>query len=237
MVHYVVGGNSKVYGAALVRFRREDFDELPHAGGGISPAWPLRYDVFDPYYLEAEKLFHVHGARGEDPSEPNATAPFPFPRIEHEPRIRALSDAWARQGVKPFHLPLAILLDQKDGTGAPRHDSACVRCSAFDGFPCLTNGKADSQIVCVDPTLKLHPNVTLRTNARVDTLDTDASGHAVTGVNVTRDGEHERYSADIVVVACGAINSALLLLRSANGAHQKRPRQRVGPGGPQLHAA
>lgn len=217
MVHYAVGGNSKVYGAALVRFRREDFGELRHAGG-VSPAWPLPYEVFDPYYLEAEKLFHVHGARGEDPSEPNATTPFPFPRVEHEPRIRALSDDWARQGLNPFHLPLGILLDQKDGTGAPRHDSACVRCSAFDGFPCLTNGKADSQIVCIDPTLRLHPNVSLLTQARVETLETDASGRTVTGVNVTRNGEAERYSSDIVVVACGSINSALLLLRSANSA-------------------
>ena len=218
MVHYFVGGNSKVYGSALVRFRREDFGDLQHVGG-VSPAWPVGYETFDPYYLEAERLYHVHGARGEDPNEPDARTPFPFPRVEHEPRLASLSDAWARQGLKPFHLPLGVLLDQKVGTGEPTHDSACVRCAAFDGFPCLTNGKADSQIVCIDPMLKLHSNVTLLTNAYVTTLDTDATGRRVTGVNVTRHNVSERYRADLVVVACGSLNSALLFLRSANTAH------------------
>ncbi len=63
-LHYFVGGNSKVYGAALFRLRERDFDELQHKGG-ISPAWPLKYDVFEPYYTEAENLFHVHGRRGD----------------------------------------------------------------------------------------------------------------------------------------------------------------------------
>ena len=217
-LHYYVGGNSKVYGSALVRLRREDFGEVRHTTG-ISPAWPVGYDVFDPYYLEAEALYHVHGQRGEDPSEPNATDPFPYPRVEHEPRIAGLSDAWAKQGLKPFHLPLGILLDQVPGTGTPTPGSACIRCAAFDGFPCLTNGKADAQIVCVDPMLKAHPNVTLLTDAYVSRLETDSSGKTVTGVAVTRDGADERYSADLVVVAAGALSSALLLLRSANAAY------------------
>jgi choline dehydrogenase-like flavoprotein len=218
MLHYVVGGNSKVYGAALVRLRRADFGALHHRDG-VSPAWPIGYDAFDPYYLEAERLFHVHGLRGEDPSEPNDLAPFPYPRVEHEPRIASLSESLTQQGLKPFHLPLGVLLDQKPGTGEPTHASACIRCAAFDGFPCLTNGKADSQIVCIDPMVKFHPNVTLLTNAYVTTLDTDAAGRTIKGVNVTRHGATERYSADVVVVACGSLNSALLLLRSANAAH------------------
>ena len=218
-LHYFVGGNSKVYGSALVRMRREDFGVLPHSTG-VSPAWPLGYDTFDPYYLEAEALFHVHGRRGEDPNEPNASEPFPHPAVEHEPRIAQLSDALTRQGLRPFHLPLGILLDQKpDGSGLPTPGSACIRCAAFDGFPCLTNGKADAQIVCIDPMLACYPNVTLLTGANVTTLDTDPSGRTVTGVNVLREGVRERYSADIVVVACGALSSALLLLRSAGGAH------------------
>ena len=51
-VHYYVGGNTKVYGAALPRLRREDFDELAHEGG-VSPAWPLTYDDLEPYYARA----------------------------------------------------------------------------------------------------------------------------------------------------------------------------------------
>ena len=219
ILHYYVGGNSKVYGSALVRMRREDFGELRHSTG-VSPAWPLDYDAFDPYYLEAEALFHVHGRRGEDPNEPNAAEPFPHPPVAHEPRIAQLSEALTRQGLRPFHLPLGILLDQKpDGSGLPTPGSACIRCAAFDGFPCLTNGKADAQIVCIDPMLARYPNVTLLTGANVTTLDTDATGRTVTGVNVIREGARERYGADIMVIACGALNSALLFLRSANGAH------------------
>ena len=232
-LHYYVGGNSKVYGAALFRMRERDFDEVRHKDG-VSPAWPLKYDVFEPYYAEAERLFHVHGQRGEDPSEPPSSDPFPYPPVSHEPRIQALHDALVSDGLHPFHLPLGILLDEKDGKVTPT--STCIRCDAFDGFPCLLNGKADAQVMCVDPALKLHPNLTLLTNAYVSRLGTDAQGSTVTDVAVTRNGSEERYSADIVVVACGALSSALLLLRSANDKHPEWPCQRFWPGRAQLHA-
>jgi choline dehydrogenase-like flavoprotein len=215
-LHYYVGGNSKVYGAALFRLRAQDFDEIRHADG-MSPAWPLKYDAFEPYYAEAERLFHVHGRRGEDPTEPRSSGPFPYPPVSHEPRIQALSDSLAADGLRPFHLPLGILLDEKDGKPTPT--SICIRCDAFDGYPCLLNGKADAQVMCVDPALKAYPNLTLLTGAYVSRLETDPSGRAVTGIRVTRAGQEERYGADIVVVACGALSSALLLLRSASDAH------------------
>ena len=215
-LHYCVGGNSKVYGAALFRLRERDFDEVQHKDG-ISPAWPLKYAAFEPYYAEAEQLFHVHGQRGEDPHEPPSSGPFPCPPVSHEPRIEALSESLRRAGLHPFHLPLGILLDEQNGKPTPT--SICIRCDAFDGFPCLLNGKADAQVICVDPALKANPQFTLLTGAYVSTLETDATGKTVTGVRVTRDGRQECYSADIVVVACGALSSALLLLRSANPRH------------------
>ncbi|MGI9026255.1 MAG: dehydrogenase, partial [Burkholderiaceae bacterium] len=155
-LHYCVGGNSKVYGAALFRLRERDFDELHHEGG-VSPAWPLKYDAFEPWYTAAEQLFHVHGRRGEDPHEPHTTAPYPFPPVSHEPRIQALSETFAREGLHPFHMPLGVLLDERDGQATPT--SRWFRNDAFDGFPCLLNGKADAQVMCVDPTLAAHPNV------------------------------------------------------------------------------
>jgi choline dehydrogenase-like flavoprotein len=215
-LHYYVGGNSKVYGSALFRLRERDFGELRHVDG-VSPAWPLGYDVFEPYYCQAEKLFHVHGRRGEDPNEPWSSEPYAYPPVSHEPRIEQLSDTLRGEGLHPFHLPLGILLDEKDGKPTPT--SPCIRCDTFDGFPCAINAKADAQVICVDPTLAAHPNFTLLTNAYAERLETDAAGRAVTGVHVTRNGAHEVYSADIVVVACGALSSALLLLRSASDAH------------------
>jgi choline dehydrogenase-like flavoprotein len=215
-LHYYVGGNSKVFGAALFRLRERDFDEIRHKDG-LSPAWPLKYDAFEPYYAEAEALFHVHGQRGEDPNEPWSSGGFPYPAISHEPRIQFLHDALKREGYNPFHLPLGILLDEKDGKATPT--STCIRCDAFDGFPCLLNGKADAQVMCVDPALAKYRNVTLLTGAYVSRLETDAGGRSVKTVHVTRNGAEEQYSGDIVVVACGALSSALLLLRSAGDKH------------------
>jgi len=215
-LHYYVGGNSKVYGAALFRLRERDFGEIRHQDG-ISPAWPLKYDAFEPWYTEAEALFHVHGQRGEDPNEPWSSSPFPYPPVAHEPRIQALHDSLQGDGLHPFHLPMGILLDEKDGQATPH--SRCFRTPYFDGYPSPLNGKADAQVMCVDPALEAHPNLTLLTGAYVSTLETDATGQTISAVNVTRHGEQERYSADIVVVACGALSSALLLLRSANDKH------------------
>ena len=215
-LHYYVGGNSKVYGSALFRLRERDFGELRHKDG-VSPAWPLGYDVFEPYYCDAEALFHVHGQRGEDPNEPWSSKPYAYKPVSHEPRIQQLNDKLAGEGLHPFHLPLGILLDERDGKPTPT--SPCIRCDTFDGFPCAINAKADAQVICVDPTLAAHPNFTLLTGAYVSRLETDPSGRTVSRVQVTRDGREEQYSADIVVVACGALSSALLLLRSASDAH------------------
>ena len=184
---------------------------------GVSPAWPLGYDVFEPYYGQAEALFHVHGKRGEDPTEPWSSTPYAFAPVCHEPRIQALNDSLAGDGLHPFHLPLGILMDEKDGKVTPT--SPCIRCDAFDGFPCAINAKADAQVICVDPTLKRHDNFALLTGAYVSRLETDAGAGTVAKVHVTRNGAQEEYSADIVVVACGALSSALLLLRSANDKH------------------
>jgi choline dehydrogenase-like flavoprotein len=215
-LHYFVGGNSKVYGAALLRLRERDFEQIHHRDG-ISPEWPLKYDAFEPYYAEAERLFHVHGQRGEDPNEPPSNGPFPYPAVTHEPRIQELHDTFARDGLHPFHLPLGILLDEKEGQPTPT--SIWFRNNAFDGFPCLLNGKADAQVICVDPTLAAHENVTLLTNAYASKLNTDPSGRTVTAVEVLHNNQQEQYSADIVVAACGALSTALLLLRSANDKH------------------
>ncbi len=225
--NYYVGGNTKFYGAALFRLRERDFGEVAHAGG-VSPAWPITYADLAPYYDQAERLYEVHGQRGEDPTEPPSSGDYPFPAVSHEPRIQQLSDDFARQGLRPFHVPLGIRLDERD----PQR-SRCIRCDTCDGFPCLVHAKSDAQVMCVDPALA-YPNVTLLTNAYVATLQTSASGREVTSVQVRRGVgagvgaglgsgavHDEFYSADVVVVAAGAINSAALLLRSATDVHPR----------------
>jgi choline dehydrogenase-like flavoprotein len=217
--NYYVGGNTKFYGAALFRLRPEDFGVIQHHDG-LSPAWPLSYQDFEPYYLEAERLYHVHGQVGEDPTDGPRSADYPYPPIKHEPRIEQLHQDLMSLGLHPSHLPLGVMLDQ-DEHGEATPTSRCIRCDRVDGFPCLVGGKADSQTVCVDPALE-HPNLTLMTEAKVERLETDGAGRTVTAVVATMaDGSSARFSADVVVVSCGALNSALLLLASADDAHPK----------------
>ena len=211
-VHYFVGGATKLYGAALYRLRAEDFGVLHHADG-ISPAWPIPYDNLEPYYTRAEQLYQVHGARGEDPTEPPASAPYPFPAVSHEPRIQQLSDDLEAAGLHPFHAPCGILLDE-----ANRPASICIRCATCDGYPCLVHAKSDAETIAVRPLLD-QTNVTLLVNAEVERLETDPGGGTVTGVVVMRNGEREVYAGDIVVISAGAANSAKILLRSASDQH------------------
>ncbi len=211
-VHYFVGGATKLYGAALYRFRPEDFSEIAHHGG-ISPAWPISYEDMEPYYAQAEDAYRVHGARGEDPTEGPASSPYPYPAVSHEPRIQQLSDDLAAAGLHPFHAPCGVMLDE-----ANRPYSDCVRCSSCDGFPCLVHAKSDAEVLGVRPALE-HDNVTLLTNAMAVELRTDASGGSVTEVLIERDGARESFEADVVVVSCGAANTAKLLLSSRSEAH------------------
>jgi choline dehydrogenase-like flavoprotein len=211
-IHYFVGGATKLYGAALYRLREEDFGELRHHDG-ISPAWPISYDEIEPYYSLAERHYEVHGARGEDPTEPPASVPYPFPPVSHEPRIQQLADDLEAAGYHPFHAPCGIRLDE-----ANRPYSTCIRCATCDGFPCLVHAKSDAEVFGVRPALQ-HDNVTLLTNAHVVKLETNDAGTSVTEVVVERDGAEERYAGGIVVVACGAANTAKLLLLSANDKH------------------
>jgi choline dehydrogenase-like flavoprotein len=211
-VHYFVGGATKLYGAALYRLRAEDFGELRHHDG-ISPAWPIGYDEMEPYYTQAERLYQVHGARGEDPTDPPASEPYPFPAVSHEPRIQQLADDLAAAGHQPFHAPCGVMLDEGN-----MPYSACVRCPTCDGFPCLVHAKSDAEVLGVRPALE-HPNVTLLTNAEAVVLNTNSSGSSVTEVVVDRDGDREAFTGDIVVASCGAANSAKLLLASATDRH------------------
>ena len=211
-VHYFVGGATKMYGAALYRLRPRDFEEIKHVDG-ISPAWPLSYDDFEPWYSKAEWLYQVHGRHGDDPIEGPWSKQYPFPPVSHEPRIQQLSDDLEAAGYHPYHAPCGILLNE-----AHRAMSTCIRCSWCDGYPCLVHAKSDAEAIAVRPILD-EPNVTLLVGAEVTKLETDPSGRSVSRVVVSRNGEQEAYEADLVALSAGAANSAKILLASANDQH------------------
>ena len=204
--HYFVGGNTKVYGAALLRLRERDFEELQFEDG-TSPAWPIGYHDLEKYYGEAERLHHVHGEHGIDPTEPPASQAYPHPPLPHEPRIQELHDKLRAKGVQAFPLPMGVDLgDQSEG-------EAPLVLDRFDGFPDPTGSKGDAHFCGIDEALR-YDNVTLLLHALVDELESNAAGDRITAVKVTRNGTTEHYRADTVVVCAGALNSALLFLRS-----------------------
>ena len=209
---YNVGGNTKVYGAALQRMREADFAEVKHQEG-ISPAWEFTYQDVEPYYTRAESLFKIHGNKGEDITEPPMSAEYPFPALPHEPRMQEVSDDLEGLGLHPHHLTLAVDRNVEDPENSP-----CIRCATCDPYPCKIDAKMDAQKACVDPATE-YDNVELKINAKVTRLVTDSTGKKVTAVEVEIDGEKEQYTADTFILSCGSINSAALLLKSANEQH------------------
>jgi len=206
---YLVGGNTKVFGAALLRLRKKDFEKIVYEDG-ISPAWPITYEELEPHYQEAERLYFVHGQRGEDPTEPPASEPYPYPKLSQEPRMLEVYNQLRGLGIKAFHLPIGVQRFEDNIAGSP-----CIRCNTCDGFPCLVNAKGDAERACLIHALA-HSNVTLLTDAKAEKVDTNDSGTRATAVQVTRQGRTERYEAQTIILSCGAINSAVLLLKSAN---------------------
>ena len=243
---YFVGGQTKVYGAAMFRMRAEDFGVIQHKGG-ISPAWPISYSDLEPYYTRAEELFHVHGDLGEaptvaggygssfDPTEPYHSKKYPYAAFSNEPRMQSIEQDVRSLGIHTFPIPLGLKLNEADPV-----TSKCIRCDTCDGYPCLVHAKSDADINCIRQIMHL-PNVTLMTNSRAIRLLTNSTGTAVTAVEVihsrlrkvagsastsgdvsleaTANGNIATYRAGFFAVCAGAINSAVLLLASANDKH------------------
>jgi choline dehydrogenase-like flavoprotein len=204
-VHYYVGGNTKVYGACLPRFREEDFGPLEHRDG-VAPAWPITYTEMEPHYAAAENLYAVHGSPGGDPTEPWRSGAYPFPSIGHEPPIAEFAASLAAQGLRPFEMPTGVDL---------REGGSCIRCRTCDGFPCKVEAKSDADVRAVRPALA-GGSVRLLTRACAERLESSSDGSAVREAVVVRDGVPLRVRAERFVLACGAVNSASLLLRSTS---------------------
>jgi choline dehydrogenase-like flavoprotein len=208
-VHYFVGGNTKVFGAAFPRLRLADFGEIVHEGG-VSPAWPISYEDLAPYYDQAERLYQVHGEVGADLTDPPRSGDFPYPPMPADPYMADLAERFRAQGLHPAPLPVGM--DFQPG-------GACIRCKTCDAFPCMVHAKGDAEVRAVRPALA-SGNVELWTKTYTERILTNATGSRATGVVVRRDGsEQQTIEADFVVAAAGAVNSAALLLRSRNDRH------------------
>lgn len=201
--YYNVGGNTKFYGSVLLRYREQDFQSIEHLGG-ISPAWPITYDEFEPWYQKAENLFNVSGDASQDPTEPRHSGHYPNAPIEDEPSIRSLRNQLVKMGLSPSSLPLSIDVEAWLKRGH----------TPWDAFPDTTGAKGDAETIPLAKALSYN-NVSLETNCQVNLLMTDANG-AVSEIRFTQNGQTKTISPNMVILAAGAVNSAALLLRSAN---------------------
>lgn len=207
---YFVGGHTKFYGTAMFRYRERDFEELVHEEG-VSPAWPVRYADLEPWYGQAERLFGVRGQGGADPTDPRRSTPYEHAPVPHEPVLAAIEARLRGQGLKPFPMPSAI--DYGPG-------GRCRRCANCDAIPCKIDAKGDAEMRLVRPALAKN-NVELRPGVMVERLVTDDSGRRIVAAEVVEDGARRSITADRFVLSAGAINSAALLLRSANHRHPR----------------
>lgn len=209
-VHYYVGGNTKVYGACLPRFRERDFKAIEHADG-VSPAWPVSYDDLEPYYAEAERHLKVHGDDTADPTAPRRSSGYPYPALEHGQTVARFASALERAGLHPFHMPMGI--DFGDS-------GKCVYCRTCDGFPCRVGAKSDAETSMMGPALE-STSVRLVTRTRAVRLETDPAGKQVTAAVCERDGRTMRIRGSRYVLAAGAVNTAALLLSSSSDSHPR----------------
>lgn len=204
--HYV-GGNTKLYGATLPRFREYDFDATEHLDG-ISPSWPVSYAELESFYAQAEQMYWVHANQGEDPTDPWRSTDYPYPGVPHEGATARLVEGARAQGLRPFAAPQA--LDYRRG-------GACVLCHTCDSFACLVDAKGDADVCAVRPALNAASgNVSLLANAAVTHLETDSTGRTVIAAHINHRGRPIKVRAKRFVVACGAVNTAALLLRSSS---------------------
>jgi choline dehydrogenase-like flavoprotein len=206
--HYNVGGNTKFWGSVLYRLRCEDFQAVRHLDG-LSPAWPIDYDTLAPFYDRAERLYHVRGAIGDDPTEP-PRGPYPYEAVPHSAGMAEIVGQLRAQGLHPSPLPLGVL--------RPGEPDGCILCNTCNSFACRIHAKSDAEVCGIRPALQ-RPNVTLWTNACAQRLVTDPSGQRIVAAEVVRNGESVRVEAPLFIVSCGAVNSAALLLRSATDKH------------------
>ncbi|AGB44365.1 choline dehydrogenase-like flavoprotein [Mesorhizobium australicum WSM2073] len=207
--YYYVGGNSKFFGAVLIRYRKEDFSAMEHFGG-VSPPWPFSYDEFEPWYSRAEQLFRVRGALGEDPTEPFHSVPYAYKPVPDEAPIARARAELKRLGLHPASLPLGVDIDTWLREGR----------TGWDAFPNTGQGKMDAQTAPLAAALN-DPNIKLETGAHVEYLETAPDGKTVSAVHYRQSGELKKLSPKLVILSAGAVNSAVILLRSPSPSNGK----------------
>jgi len=212
-----VGGAAVISGVGYPRFTAVDFQlaSALSAAGRSFPGtgfldWPLSYDELAPFYTEAEILSGVAGTNQGSDADPfsSRTESFPLPPQPPMYVARVLAHGAAQLGYKPFNLPSAV-------NTMPYDDRPpCVSCGFCSNYGCPRNAKGSPAVTTLRKAL-LTGNCQLRYNTHVSRLLLDAGKQHVTGVEYfDDDGQKQLATADVVILAASAVESARLCLLS-----------------------
>lgn len=215
-----VGGTSMHYNAKFPRFWRQDFHTLSDLGpveGAQVADWPITYDDLAPYYDEVEARVGVQGDVDAMPArtleQSPRSGPFPMPPNPTGYAAQLLAEGAARVGMTTFPYPAAVNSEEYDGR------PACNSCGLCSSFGCPINARGDALVSWLNPAMRTG-RVRVVERATVHRIETTPNGRRATGVAyLDADGVEQVERAQLVVVAGSPINTARLLLLSANGAH------------------
>ena len=214
-----VGGGTAHMGSYLFRFHPADFRMGSLFGdaarNGLESAeanlvdWPFSYDALEPYYAAAEREIGVAGRAGANPFEGPRSAPYPMPPLKAHPIAARLEGACAKRGLTAFPTPRGVNSIPRQGR------PACAYCECCAGYGCPTGARGSTQAALL-PRAEATGNCDVLAGAMVHTITVDRRGRASGCVFWDVDGMEREVAADVVCVACSAVESARLLLMSAS---------------------
>jgi choline dehydrogenase-like flavoprotein len=210
-----VGGGTATYGAMAWRFHPNDFRMKSVYGtpeGSTLEDWPISYEDLEPFYEKAETEIGVSGDDSGNPFRGPRRRPLPMPPLTPTREHRILELGAGRMGLHPFHIPMARNTVPRAGR------AACMRCRWCVGFLCEVNAKCGTQNTVI-PAALATGNCELRTDAMVKEILLDDRGRASGVSYFDGNGRLQSQPADLVVISCGAIESARLLLNSRHRLH------------------
>lgn len=203
-----LGGQTKFYGSALYRMRESDFAAVTHETG-TSPAWPFPYSTLEPYYSDAERLYHVHGDAQSDPTEPPRSAALPFPPLPHSAVVKPIVERLQASGTTVSAIPRGLDYGPQ---------GKCVLCPTCDGYYCQLDAKWDAENAVLRPAIRTG-NVEILLHTHCQKILTNEEGTRAIGVMINHSNIEYTVTGDHIVVAAGLPDSMMLLWQSRTAKH------------------
>lgn len=190
------GGGTNCWGGQTPRLHPNDFRLRTRYGVGMD--WPVSYEELEPYYLEAERIMTIAGANDLHKHYPRS-GPYPQPPHAMSTVDRMLKAAQPDMHFANSSARLRVPMGSRSACCASDDCSFCPTGAKFTAFNSLMH-------------LFEGENVHVVTGAKV--LSVEAEGERATGLIYSADGAERRARGDIVILACNAIQTPFIMLRS-----------------------